>query len=70
MPQRKRKPTPQEPGGAAVLVLIFAVLIVLALLVRLVTGWISSACRAMISAPRTRPAMAPLAAASVPEKLV
>ena len=42
MPQRKRKPTPQEPGGAAVLVLIFAVLIVLALLVRLVIGWISS----------------------------
>ena len=42
MPQRKRKPTPQEPSGLSVLILVFGVMIALALLVRLVTGLISS----------------------------
>ena len=42
MPQKKRKPTHQEPSGISVLILIFAVLIVIALMVRLVIGLISS----------------------------
>ncbi len=41
MAKREQKPTPQEPSGVAVLVLIFAVLILLAGMVRLVTGLIS-----------------------------
>ncbi len=41
MAKRNQKPTPQEPGGVAVLVLIFAVLLLLAGMVRLVTGLIS-----------------------------
>ena len=42
MAQRKRNnPTPQEPGGVAVLGLLFGILILLALLVRLVIGALS-----------------------------
>ena len=42
MPQRKRNPAPQESSGASALILIFSFVIVLAVLVRLVTGWISA----------------------------
>ena len=38
MPQRKRKPAPQEPSGAAALIFVFAIVIALALVVRLVVS--------------------------------
>ena len=42
MPPRKRKPTSREPSGLAALALVFAVIIGLALMVRLTIEWISA----------------------------